>query len=83
MGNLLLRRSVGCETEMGTAELGRELNDEEVTEQVLVPPRGMMGDKEGVVLVDIFCVFFTSTIFCFLTSFEFSDSRELIQVLYF
>ena len=73
MGNLLLRRSVDCETEMGT-----ESNDEEVSEQVLVPPRGKMDDKEGVVFVDIFCVFFTFTLFCFLTSFEFSDSRELI-----
>ena len=53
-GNLLLRRSVDCMTEMGTAELGTGLNDEEVTEQVLVPARGKMGAKEGVVLVDIF-----------------------------
>ena len=69
MDNLLLRRSVGCETEMGTAEL-RESNEEEITEQVLVPPRGKMGDQEGMVLVDIFCVFYTFTIFCFLTSFD-------------
>ena len=80
LGNLLLRRSVGCETVMGTSELGGEVNDEEVTEQVLVPPRGKMGDKEGMVLVELFCVFLTFTIFCFLTSFEFSDSREFIRV---
>ena len=78
-----MRRSVDCETEMGTAELGTEQKDEEVTEQELLQPKGKMVDKEGVVFVEIVCVFFTFAIFCFLTGFELSDSREPIRVLDF
>ena len=68
---------------MSTAVLGKGSDVEKVTEQALVASRDKIGEKEGLVLVEIFFVFFTTTIFFFFTRFLFSDSRELIWVLDF
>ena len=88
----LLRTSLEFESEkVCTIELGKELVAEEVFGKVRMPLRGKLGSNvevkdevfNTIVLVDTSRALLAFTIFCFLTSLAFSDSRELTFVLAF